>query len=66
VFLIPFYVGVVRISATIVRIMYLVLDNLLPMLMSGAQGGVAHGAHIGGFIAGMAVAFAMRLMPRKA
>jgi membrane associated rhomboid family serine protease len=64
-FLIPFYVGVVRISATIVLIMYLVLDNLLPMLMSGGQGGVAHGAHIGGFIAGMAVAFAMRLMPRK-
>jgi len=65
-FLIPFYIGVVRINATIVLVMYLVLDNLLPMLMSGGQGGIAHGAHIGGFIAGMGVAGAMRLMPRKA
>jgi len=64
VFLIPFYIGVVRFSATIVLIMYLVLDNLLPMLMSAGQGGVAHGAHIGGFLAGMAAAFAMQLLPR--
>ncbi len=60
VFLIPFYIGMLRINATVVLIMYLVLDNLLPMLISAGQGGVAHGAHIGGFLAGMAVALAMR------
>lgn len=60
VFLIPFYIGMLRINATVVLVMYLVLDNLLPMLVRGGQGGVAHGAHIGGFVAGMAVAFAMR------
>ncbi len=65
VFLIPFYIGMVHISATVVLIMYLVLDNLVPMLMSGGEGGVAHGAHIGGFIAGMVVAFAMRWLPRR-
>lgn len=60
VFLFPIYMGVVRISATLVLIMYLVLDNVVPFLLSQGQGGVAHGAHIGGFIAGMAVAFALR------
>jgi len=64
VFLIPFYIGMLRINATVVLVMYLVLDNLLPMLVRGAQGGIAHGAHIGGFVAGMAVAFAMRAYAR--
>ena len=31
--------------------MYILVDNLLPFLVAG-EGGVAHGAHIGGFIAG--------------
>jgi tetratricopeptide (TPR) repeat protein len=40
---------------------YLVLDNLLPFVLSGGAGGggVAHGAHIGGFVAGLAAAWAM-------
>jgi len=59
-FLFPFYVGIVRLSATLVLVLYLVLDNLLPFLIVQGGGGVAHGAHIGGFLAGMAVAWVMR------
>jgi membrane associated rhomboid family serine protease len=57
----PFLVRVVQIPARIVLGIYLVLDNLLPMLTSGGPsgGGVAHGAHIGGFIAGVAAAWFM-------
>jgi membrane associated rhomboid family serine protease len=60
VFLFPFYIGVVRIGAIWVLIVYLLLDNLLPFLIAPAAGGVAHGAHIGGFLAGMAAALVMR------
>jgi membrane associated rhomboid family serine protease len=61
VFLFPFYVGVMHINATFVLIMYLLLDNVLPFLMAQGQGGgVAHGAHIGGFLLGMAAAWALR------
>jgi tetratricopeptide (TPR) repeat protein len=45
---------------------YLLFDNLVPFLFAG-EGGVAHGAHIGGFLAGGAVAFVMdRFSARKA
>ena len=67
VFLFPIYMGVVEIGATFVLIMYLVLDNLVPFFLAQSQGGgVAHGAHIGGFIAGMAAAFVMRGRSRTA
>lgn len=61
VFLFPFFMNVVSIPARIVLGIYLVLDNLLPFLLSGGSGGggVAHGAHIGGFVAGLAVAWIM-------
>jgi membrane associated rhomboid family serine protease len=59
-FLFPFYVGTVRLSATLVLVLYLILDNLLPFLIAPQGAGVAHGAHIGGFLAGMAVAWLMR------
>lgn len=59
IFLFPFYIGVVHFSAVFVLLVYLFLDNVLPILVAGAQGGVAHGAHIGGFIAGMAAAFVL-------
>jgi hypothetical protein len=37
---------------------YLILDNIFPFLISrGGGGGVAHGAHIGGFLAGVLVAW---------
>jgi membrane associated rhomboid family serine protease len=60
VFLFPFYIGVVRIGAVWMLGIYLLLDNLLPFLIAPAGGGVAHGAHIGGFLAGMAAAWIMR------
>jgi membrane associated rhomboid family serine protease len=59
VFLFPIYMGMVRVSATIVLVGYLLIDNLLPFLVAPA-GGIAHGAHIGGFIAGAAVALVLR------
>jgi hypothetical protein len=50
------------IPARIVLGAFLVLDNLLPFLLQG-ESGVAHGAHIGGFLVGAAAAW---LMERKA
>ena len=57
-FLPPFIMQVIQIPARIVLGIYLIFDNLVPFLFAG-EGGVAHGAHIGGFLAGGAVAFAM-------
>jgi membrane associated rhomboid family serine protease len=53
IFLFPFIMRVFFIPARIVLGLYLVLDNLLPLLVSGVGGGIAHGAHIGGFVAGL-------------
>jgi len=36
--------------------LYVVLDNLLPILFSGGSGGVAYGAHLGGFFGGLLIA----------
>jgi membrane associated rhomboid family serine protease len=57
-FLPPFFMQVIQIPARIVLGIFLLIDNLLPFFFAGA-GGVAHGAHIGGFIAGGAVAWLM-------
>jgi len=58
VFLFPFFMNVVAVPARIVLAVYLLLDNVLPFLVStGGGGGVAHGAHIGGFVAGLAGAW---------
>lgn len=53
----PFFMQVFQISARIVLGFYLILDNLLPLLVSRAEAGVAHGAHIGGFGVGLAAAW---------
>jgi tetratricopeptide (TPR) repeat protein len=50
---------VFTVSARLVLGLYLVVDNLLPFLVSRSATGVAHGAHIGGFLAGLAAAWAM-------
>jgi membrane associated rhomboid family serine protease len=57
--LFPFYMNVVHVGARLVLGVYLVADNLLPFLFAGGRqgGGVAHGAHIGGFLLGLAVAW---------
>jgi membrane associated rhomboid family serine protease len=54
VFLFPFLITTLMIPARWVLGFYLLVDNLLPFLISGSSGGgVAHGAHIGGFLAGL-------------
>ena len=61
VLLFPIFVRVVEIPARIVLGVYLFIDNVLPMLIAGGGGGggVAHGAHIGGFVAGLAAAWVL-------
>jgi hypothetical protein len=54
-FLPPFFVHTFFIGARIVLGVYLFIDNVVPFLFAG-EGGVAHGAHIGGFLAGAAAA----------
>jgi membrane associated rhomboid family serine protease len=57
-FLPPFLMQVFQIPARLVLGVYLFLDNVVPFLFAG-EGGVAYGAHIGGFLAGGAVAWVM-------
>jgi hypothetical protein len=55
----PFLMQTFDVPARLVLGMYLVLDNLLPYLVTSGETGVAHGAHIGGFLAGLAAAWVM-------
>jgi len=50
-----FYFLFVHVRAIWVLLIFLVIQNLIPFLFEkgGGGGGVAHGAHIGGFVAGM-------------
>lgn len=59
IMLFPIFMNVVRAPARLVLAMYLVIDNLLPFLATrgAGGGGVAYGAHIGGFLAGLAIAW---------
>ena len=52
VFLFPFLVRTVLVPAWIVLGVYLLFDNVVPLLI-GAGGNVAYGAHVGGFVAGV-------------
>jgi membrane associated rhomboid family serine protease len=63
----PFLMNVFEVPARLVLGLYLFMDNLLPYLLSRGEGGVAHGAHIGGFVAGLAVAWihAQRVQRRE-
>ncbi len=64
VFLFPLIMTTVLIPSRIVLGVYLVIDNVLPFLMTSAEGGgVAHGAHIGGFLAGLGIALAIDRLP---
>jgi membrane associated rhomboid family serine protease len=61
--LIPPFIGeIIEVRARLLLGFYLIAENLLPYLFSTrGGGGVAHGAHIGGFIAGLVIAW---LLPR--
>jgi membrane associated rhomboid family serine protease len=66
VFLFPFLVTTFLIPARLVLGFYLLVDNLLPFLLdAGGNGGVAHGAHLGGFIAGFAIAWGLNRAPER-
>jgi membrane associated rhomboid family serine protease len=56
VFFFPFVVDVFLIPARIVLGVYVVVDNFLPVLFSSGSN-VAYGAHLGGFFAGVLVAW---------
>lgn len=58
VFLFPFLMTSVYLSARLVLGFYLVIDNLLPFVFAGnGSSGIAHGAHIGGFFGGLVIAW---------
>ena len=67
VVLFPFFVNVLLVPARIVIGLYVVVDNILPLLAStGAQtGGVAYGAHLGGFFAGLIGAKALEFREER-
>ncbi len=51
----PFFFNIILLPARWVLGFYLLVDNLFPFVL-GSGTGVAHGAHIGGFLMGLAVA----------
>jgi membrane associated rhomboid family serine protease len=55
--LIPFYIDVLLMPSRLVLGIFLVIDNLLPLLLS-SHSPVAYGAHIGGFFGGLGIAYA--------
>lgn len=57
--LFPFYVGTVDLPVRLVLGLFVLVDNLLPFLLLGSQGGVSYGAHLGGFVGGAALALAL-------
>jgi membrane associated rhomboid family serine protease len=65
--LLPIYVDVWRVNARVVLGIYVVIDNLVPLLVAPAEtSGVAFGAHLGGFLAGAALAVVIdRLAVRR-
>jgi membrane associated rhomboid family serine protease len=55
----PFLFNIWLVPAPIVLGLYVVLDNLLPVLI-GSESSVAYGAHLGGFAGGVVLALGMR------
>ena len=63
----PFIGQVMEVPARLVLGLYVVADNVVPYLLSHrGDGGVAHGAHIGGFVAGVAIAWVVDRRARGA
>lgn len=65
----PFFLNVVLIPARWVLGFYVIAENFLPFLF-GSSGGVAYGAHLGGFFAGLGIAWlgerrGWRLAPKE-
>ena len=62
VMLFPFFMRVIHAPARWVLGFYVIVDNVLPFVASaGTQGGgVAYGAHLGGFLGGLAVGWGIK------
>lgn len=52
----PFFFDVILLPARLVLGFYILVDNLLPFL-AGTRSGVAYGAHLGGFLGGLTIAW---------
>lgn len=66
IFLFPLVMNTFLLPARLVLGFYLLIDNLIPFLVnSGGAPGVAHGAHIGGFVAGLAAAFGFNRIGKR-
>jgi len=64
IFLFPFLMNTFLVPARFVLGFFLLVDNLVPFLVTkGGGSGVAHGAHIGGFIGGLVLAWVVDRMP---
>jgi membrane associated rhomboid family serine protease len=64
IFIFPFIMNTFLVPSRLVLGFYLLVDNLIPFLITrGAGAGVAHGAHIGGFVAGLGVAYGIERIP---
>ena len=61
---IVFFIQIIKLPARVVLGFYLVVDNLFPFIL-GDNSGVAHGAHIGGFVAGLVVVMALRALDKE-
>lgn len=49
----------VTVSARVLLGLYIVVENILPFVIVRGTSGIAHGAHIGGFLAGLLIATAI-------
>ena len=65
IFFFPFIMNVFLLPSRLVLGFYLLVDNLLPFIFSSGSGGVAHGAHIGGFLAGLTCAWGYNLFQQR-
>lgn len=63
IFLFPFIMDSFYLPARLVLGVYLIVDNLVPFLFTQSGSGVAHGAHLGGFLAGGVIAFGVDHLP---
>lgn len=63
IFLFPFIMDSFYLPARLVLGVYLIVDNLLPFLFTQSGSGVAHGAHLGGFLAGAIIAYGYDHLP---
>lgn len=55
------FIRIIKLPARVVLGFYLIVENFFPFVLGGGSGGVAHGAHIGGFVAGLMVVMGIKI-----